>query len=165
MAVSKATPDTPIIKTKQIGPDTFSAFEFNSTHKGKKCRFHFSFSVADGDNDEGSLEIYALKSGIVDAGLTFNNKPVSEDTPVAVFLPKDPSSGRKLALGASSNGDFLLFAQSKFDFDCPTKPTGWETRGARVPGGPAPNYSNWSWNHGLIVEVLGEKSWDDGLKW
>lgn len=165
MSVSKDTPDTPIIETKQIGPDGFFAFEFNSTHEGKMCRFHFSFSAGDGSNDEGSQEIYALKSGVVDENLTFNNKPVSEDAPVAVFLPLNPSTGRRLFLGDSSNGDFLLFTQSKFDFNCPTTLTGWETRGAAVNGSVARSSANWSWNHGLIVEVLGDKPWDEGLQW
>lgn len=162
--VDQTKPDETIFATAAIGSDVYTAFEFNSTHAGKRCRFHFSFSAGDGGNDLGSQEIYRLKSGTVDEKTTFNNKPVSEDTRVAAFLQLDPVTGKRLALGDSSNGDSLLFTLEKEDFDCPTELTGYEVRGA-AEDSPAKSLANWSWNHGLIVEVLGENSWEEGLEW
>ncbi|KAH0613855.1 uncharacterized protein H6S33_005741 [Morchella sextelata] len=163
VSVEAAQPDTTIYETKQIGPDTYMAFEFNLTHAGKKCRFHFAFSAGDGTNGYGSQDVYALTSGEVTDETTYNNKPVSSATRLASFLPgpKDDQQER-LQLGDSSNGDSLLLTAQKEDFDCPTKPTGYEVRGA----GTIKSSANWSWNHGLIIEVLDEsKPWADGLKW
>lgn len=163
VSVEAAKPDTTIYETQQIGPDTYLAFEFNSTHAGKKCRFHFAFSAGDGTNGYGSQDVYALTSGEVTDKTTYNNKPVSGATRIASFLPgpKDDQQER-LQLGDASNGDSLLLTAEKKDFDCPTKPTGYEVRGA----GTIKSSANWSWNHGLIIEVLDEsKPWADGEKW
>lgn len=90
--------------------------------------FTLEFSAGDGSNNEGSQETYALTSGsdTIDDELTFNNKPTTGETPIAVFLPFDPASGTRFQLGDFSNGDSLLYTQDRTDFDCPTQLTGWE---------------------------------------
>lgn len=104
MSVSKDTPDAPIIETRQIGPDTFFAFEFNSTYEGKRYRFHFSFSDGDGSNNDGSQEVYALTSGsgTVDDKLTFN-RPTSGESPIPAPLP---------SIQPQAYGDSLVIART-----------------------------------------------------
>lgn len=157
VSVDPAQPDTTIYETKQIGPDAYLAFEFNPTYAGKKCRFHFAFSAGDGTNGFGSQDIYALTSGEVTEKTTYNNKPVSAATKIASFLPgPEDDKQERFALGDSSNGDSLLLVKERVDIDCPTKPTGFEVRGA----GTIKSSANWSWNHGLVIEVL-----DDSKPW
>lgn len=154
MTMSADQPDQTFPKVRQIGPNAFVALEFNSTHAGKTCRFHFAFSnLADGGNSKGTEDVYALKSGSVDENLTFNNQPVLESDIVASFNMTGPA---KLVDGTPGRHE-LFPAVSRFDFPCPTQKTGWAIRGSNG------SLHNWSWNHGLIVEVLGDIPWTDGV--
>lgn len=150
MAVDESKPDETIPKTKQIGPSVFVAMEFNSTHAGKNCRFHFVFSgLADGGNGVGAEEIFPIKSGVVDEKMTFNTRPELYQYPIASF-----------SVGTGSNFGSppieVYAANFKTNFTCPTTKTAWAIRGTTG------SLSNWSWNKGLIVEVLGDSPWVDG---
>lgn len=152
MAMSEAKPDQVFPKTAQIGPSVFVALEFNSTHKDKDCRFHFSFShIADGGNGIGTEDIFQLKSGGIDETLTFNKQPTLEADPVAKFK----LSGSMIVDGTPGSHEFYPFV-TRADFPCPTANTGWAIRSSNGSS------SNWSWNHGLIVEVLGDSPWVNG---
>lgn len=152
MSMNEGQPDKVYPKTAQIGPNAYIALEFNSTHKGKTCRFHFAFSnLADGGNGIGTEDVFPLKAGGVDETLTFNHKPSLESEPVARFK----LSGGKLVTDASGPHEFYPFL-NRTDFPCPTANTGWALRGNNG------SLSNWSWNHGLVVEVLGNTPWVDG---
>lgn len=148
----ESKPDQVFPKIAQIGPNAYVAMEFNSTHEGKMCRFHFTFSsLADGGNGIGTEDIYPLKSGVIDESLTWDTQPELESVPVASFRV----TAAKVITG-SPGGHEMYPAESKFDFNCPTAKTGWAIRGSPH------SMSNWSWNHGLIIEVLGDKPWVDG---
>lgn len=152
MTMSADKPDDVFPKIRQIGPNAFVAIEFNSTHAGKQCRFHFALSsIADGGNGKGTEDIYALKSGWVDENLTYNNQPTLEDDIVASFNMSAPTQ----VPGTPGGHDLYPFVK-RFDFSCPTSKTGWAIRGGNG------TLMNWSWNHGLIVEVLTDTPWAGG---
>lgn len=152
MSTSENKPSQALPQTAQIGPNVFIALHFNSTHQNKTCRFHFAFSnLADGGNGVGTEDVYALQSGGVDEALTFQRKPRLEPVPIASFNV----TGSKLVVDSPGSHEMYPFV-TREDFPCPTANTGWGLRGSNG------SYSNWSWNHGLVVEVLGDNPWVGG---
>lgn len=102
--------------------------EFNSTHAGKMCRFHFALSnLADGSNGIGAELIYSLKSGVIDDNLTWDTRPTMGNIPIASFGMADAK-----IIPGNPEGHEMYPAQFRFDFHCPTVKTEWEIRGSSL---------------------------------
>ncbi|RPA97905.1 hypothetical protein L873DRAFT_1076529 [Choiromyces venosus 120613-1] len=164
LRVDSKFPDTVIPETDGIGPDVYVAYDFDLTHAGKTCRFHFAIGEGDEYNTRFVQRVYPILSGSVDQNMTWNTRPSVGD-PVAEF-----EDWRVLGIGETRY--FRPLAPLTQDFPCPTGRTGWLVKG-RERGGKeeekekkkkkkwsvGKRYTRWSWNRGLVIEVLGGQEW------